>query len=69
MTSTTEQSPGPDGTRYVDGKLKIQEECFEMDREKPKDQVAATLMKTVANSITEMFTFEEDDVRDSEEMG
>ena len=52
--------PHPDGTRYVDGELKIKDECIEIDRGKPKDQVAATLVKTVANSITEMLSFEED---------
>ena len=38
----------------------MREECVEEDGKKPKDQVAATLVKTVANSITDMLRYEEE---------
>ena len=52
--------PHPNGTRYENGELIIKEECIEEDNKKPRDQVAASLLKEIANSITQMLEFEED---------
>ena len=52
--------PHPNGTRLADGELRLVNECIEADESKPRDQVAACLLKTIANSIREMLQFEEE---------
>ena len=50
----------PLGSRFVDGKLVVSNESIEEDRKQDRDKVVGCLLKTMANSIVEMFKFEED---------
>ena len=52
--------PPPLGTRFEDGALVTKPECVEEDRGRERDKVVGELLRSMANSITPMFKFEED---------
>ena len=46
--------PPPAGTRYLDGRLKINQETIESDKDRPRDAVAGELIQTIADSVSPM---------------
>ena len=52
--------PPPLGSKLENGVMVIDEEKAETDRERPRDQVTAELLKEVADSVTDMIVMEPD---------
>ena len=48
------------GTRYIEGKLVVEQDLVDFDIARPRDQVTADLIRTIANTITPMIQLEED---------